>query len=465
MKRYLMRSPSNPFENPSYSEVLKNNLICGNSGNLIFPYSISRALLTEDAEIDYEISFSSIDDEEIERINANYDAFIIPLADAFRKSFLQELNNLTKLIRRLSIPSIVIGVGCKGGKIGDTKDSYVFDDAVKEFCNAVLEKSQVIGLRGEFTAKYLKRLGYTEEKDFTVIGCPSMYLYGESLPFPKELNLTKDSRINLNCKASLPKKIHVYQNNIRKQIPNHFYVVQNLYEFQTMFTGRSLLQTAAAKLKKTHKDYPIDYSHPLYRENRVRGFVSAKAWLDFIKKGDLNFGTRIHGNIVGVLSGLPTFIVAPDNRVLELAQYHNIPYTTIKELDCNTNIFHLLDGIDFSSVMVGHRERFQHYLDFLHSNGLSTIYDNSDHKELVCKFDRRIQEIDFRPSIVPFIHASYEEKMEAIHFWEWLLQKKQDKVRTLIEETQNLKKEMKQRPSGRISITIGRRTMDLFKKK
>ncbi|AGS69543.1 hypothetical protein [Streptomyces collinus] len=49
------------------------------------------------------------------RINAEFDAFVVPLANAFRPSFENALKRLTRLITRLRIPVVVLGVGAQTG--------------------------------------------------------------------------------------------------------------------------------------------------------------------------------------------------------------------------------------------------------------------------------------------------------------------------------------------------------------
>lgn len=468
IKRYLVRGQIDPLSSPSLPEIFKGNLVGGNAGNLMFFHSIVRTLLKDNTEIDYINTKQSVEEEEIERINAEYDAFIIPLANAFRVTFEKELRNITELVKRLSIPSVVIGVGLKGSKITNNRLSFGFDETVKDFCDAVLEKSGFIGIRGEFTAEYLKNLGYREELDFTVIGCPSMYMHGEKLPSPKDINLNTDLRLNFNCKASLGENIHNYLKDTCKLIPNHYYVVQNMYEFQTLLLGRNLLEITK-RVTKTSACYPVDYTHRLYRENRVRGFVSVRSWLDFIKKGDLNFGTRIHGNMTGVLSGVPTFVVAPDRRVLELARYHNIPHITINDLDASDDIFHLLEGVDFSKVKSGHAQRFNHYIDFLHKNGLETIFDEGYEKSFNCKFDKKIQGIKDAPPLMPFMFSDYEKQLEAIEIWNWLMRTQIEKTELLREkniELNNTVNYIKRRSLYYISGSVIRKGKKLiFRKK
>ena len=49
-------------------------------------------------------------DADIDRINQEYDRYIVPMADTFRKSFEENLRIYTQFIRKLTIPVIVIGV-------------------------------------------------------------------------------------------------------------------------------------------------------------------------------------------------------------------------------------------------------------------------------------------------------------------------------------------------------------------
>ena len=55
MKRYLIRSGIAPNEIKAPEEMILNNLIGGNIGNLIYAYSIYRNLTTENVEIDIEM--------------------------------------------------------------------------------------------------------------------------------------------------------------------------------------------------------------------------------------------------------------------------------------------------------------------------------------------------------------------------------------------------------------------------
>ena len=415
MKKYLMRAPSGCFDNPTHFDCIAGNLIGDNSGNLLFPHSISRALMCDDVEIDYIKTGSMLDDMKIADINREYDAFIIPLANAFRISFINELTALTYLVSRLSIPSIVIGVGVNGVIKADDKGEYPFDQASKLFVKAVLKNSNCIGIRGEQTAAYLEHLGFKRDEDFMVIGCPSMFLHGADLPKPRSFELSNSTRVSINSKAVLPEKLHLFLHDVCNKMPDHYYVPQNIYEFKVLFSGMTINDTQ--KSMKVYKDYPQDLSHPLYRDDRVRGFVSAEAWFEYLRGRDLSVGSRIHGNIAAVISGTPAYIIAPDNRVLELAEYHNLPHTTVANLEKDADIFDLIKDVNFDQVLAGHADRFDRYHEFFKRNNLPTIYDDPSYsKDTITAFDKKIAAIDFHGPIVPLPHADYDTQMEGIRY-------------------------------------------------
>src|SRR5690625_1003873 len=108
--------------------MLINNSIGGNVGNLIYAYSVYRALMTEGTNIvpDY----YSRNSNNADKINKKYDAYIIPLADAFRSDFIHELKDYTKLIKKLTIPVVVIGVGLRAPFEPKLNEGFPFDEDV-----------------------------------------------------------------------------------------------------------------------------------------------------------------------------------------------------------------------------------------------------------------------------------------------------------------------------------------------
>ena len=242
MKKILMRAGMSPLDNLSPFEVLTKNTIGNNIGNMLFPYSISRTLTKEDTEISTIVVEKSGSKKQIDYFNQEYDCLVLPFANAFRKSFIPNLKATANFVDKMKIPCSVVGIGMQKELGKDTKNPDL-DDATKKFMKAVLKKSAIVGVRGEETGQYLKDLGFIEEKEFTVIGCPSMYTFGKELPKTQLTELTTESSLSFNSKISLPQKFHDFIHRSMMEYKNYNYVpsigaTQQIRQTLTAFRGK-----------------------------------------------------------------------------------------------------------------------------------------------------------------------------------------------------------------------------------
>lgn len=412
MRKLLFRAHG-PWDERTASEILVNNEIGGNTGNLLFLHSVMRTLMTEDTEIDT-MSFlhrKHISQREVDYCNSEYDAFIIPLACAFRPSFTGELDVLADFVSRLKIPCVVAGAGIQA-RCSYKELSEDVNHSVRNFLNAVLDKSDCVGLRGEHTAQYLKYLGYKEEKDYTIIGCPSMYTFGDSLPEPRLTELTPGSKAAYNCKPTLKRRHYDFIRREAARFDNAMYISQIHREIRSLYVGMPY-----PVLSSYPPDFPVHLSAPEMQEGRMIGVLDKYSWIHYLEGCDFVFGSRIHGNIAGILAGTPCYIIAGDARVQELASYHNIPFAVYKDLKDDTTIFDLYEKADYGALRRGHEERVTHYLDFFERNAIPHLErkvlngDESPYDRVMrsrvpmdivrplptvsaCEWERRIEEYD-----------------------------------------------------------------------
>lgn len=389
MKRYLIRSGIAPTEIKKAEEMILKNLIGGNIGNLIYAYSIYRNLMTEDVEIvpdEYRI-----DEKDADMINKYYDAYIIPLADAFRETFVENLKKYTKLFEKLTIPVIIIGVGVKAPINKRIKDGFSFDKEVTEFVKAVLKRSNMIGVRGQITADYLSYLGFVEGVDHTVIGCPSMYTFGRDLKI-KDLNLTNNSTIALNSSKLSPEHVLKFITNVSNNYPDYYFIPQWMKEFKMTYVGNE-------KLSENTAFYPNSLEDRYYKENRVRFPLNAKSWINFMEQMDLAVGARLHGNITATIAGTPSLLLTKDARMKELAEYHNLTHLSEEELKEDVKLEEVINQLDFHSPEKVQAQNFDHFIYFLEKNGLDHIYnyDYYQHPPL----DKEIDAIDLPEMLTP----------------------------------------------------------------
>lgn len=366
MRKVLIRAGMSPLINTPVEDVIFENKIGNNVGNLVYAYSIFRTLMTDDTEIipnNYYVA--SLDPNEI---NETYDCFVIPLADAIRNSFAPYMVRLTALIKQLKIPCYVVGMGVRAPYHYETKGiSFEYDEIAKNFIKAVLEKSAMLGLRGEITADYLKKLGFLPEIDYTVIGCPSFYGYGENLNI-RPFTLNENTKLAVNNTVMTGGNTQKFLNQLLQLYPDHYFYPQRINELALLYLGHHY------KYKRKSEGYPNNLDHPLYKQDRVRFFTNAMAWMQDLSERDLSVGPRLHGNVAAVLAGTPALWIMHDARMRELVDYHNLPNLNVQDIKEGMDINELLSNIRYSSFLDGHRERFVHYVDFLNKNGIPHIF-------------------------------------------------------------------------------------------
>lgn len=437
----------NPLRVYSTGDAIKKNIMNQNTGNMIFAHSVARTLMLDDTTFGNTRTINNFSDAEVEKINAEYDCFVIPLANAFRKTFQDELDIITRLVKRLKIPCVVIGVGLQAG-VGETVNKeFVFDDSAKKFVKAVLEKSSIIGVRGEITAEYMRKLGFIEEKDFTVIGCPSMYLHGDQVPLKEIKELTPQSKVSVNRKIDLPASLHQFIYESSQKFEDAMFIPQGIDDLRLLYAGKSIDRKKFPKINPT---YPWQMDNEICSSGHEIAFTNVPSWLEFLSGRDFSFGSRIHGNIAAVQSGTPAYIFAPDSRILELARYHNIQHMAAKDITEDTNIFDVYEKADFTSVQKGHKQRFEHYLDFLDANGLDHIYKEERvyHR---AKFDDVIEALDFPSGVMALNLQNLTEQRERLDVYFGYLMKRygtDDSLEKYVKLDKKVQNFMKKFPDG-----------------
>lgn len=370
MKRLLIRSGKDPFTPVSAETTVAQDVLHGNVGNHLYTQAVHKTLMAPDTEI---ISNSTLSEtrkataEDCARVNDEFDAFVVPLANAFRPHFRGRMKRLTTFIRGLKIPVVVIGVGAQvDDPSSDTRGLDPIAPEVKDFVTAVLDRSESIGVRGEFTRDYLTGLGFPDDA-VEVIGCPSLFLHGPDFELPpRSGRLHRASHIAF----SLTPKVAGIGEMLRRQAaayPNLTYVPQDRPALELMLWGEQPGTVSDPSLP-THPD------HPMYQQDRMRFFLDPRPWLDYLDNCDFAYGTRFHGNVAALLARTPAVLLAHDSRTLELAQYHAMPYRLISDTPVDVDpqdLFEEFDPAPFNGV---YRERFTTFVDFLERNGLQHVY-------------------------------------------------------------------------------------------
>lgn len=418
MKKYLMRGGISPLDVFSPEKVIATNAIGANSGNLLYAFGVYRTLMTENVQID--MDYYGVErrytDKDIDRINEEYDAYICPLADAFREAFSGKLLKYAHFFSKLKIPCYVIGVGVRAPFGDDVSKGFAFDSEAKKFVSAALSKSTMIGLRGEKTGEYLKHLGFREDIDFRVIGCPSMYTFGRELPqrelhFDEHGKLQQDTKVSFNMSSITPANVLHLLLSQMERFPTHYCVEQNEAELRLLYNGIRYV----TKQKECQDLLPLDIDHPLLKENRYKVFINVQNWFSFMRTMDLCVGSKLHGNVAGILSGCPTLFITLDSRMQELVAYHDLPAVAFNQVKETDSIEDLMAKVDMQSHVKKHAANFDRFVDFLNINKIDHIYKNNPSRK-DAPVDQLMSRIEY-PEVTPILNCSVEEAVRRFNVY------------------------------------------------
>jgi hypothetical protein len=377
MRRVLVRSGKSPLEALGPEATLgasRAGLFAGNVGNYLFTDAVHRLLSVAGTEVvsdAYSTERRGVPDAHLARINEEFDHLVLPLANAFRTSYVDNLSRLTRVVESLQIPVSVVGVGAHLPLVGARSAPREAVAVYTRFVRAVLEKSPSIGVRGHFTKEFVEGLGFDADQ-VEVIGCPSIYLRGPEHRVRENtgsLQTTDPVALNLTVGHSLvlSSQYPAFFARHLERFSDSTYIGQVSAELAMLLWGR-YDGPPVSDLR-----LPFHPEHRLHREDRIRFFVDSKPWLEFLGTRRFSVGTRIHGTIAGVLGGTPSFLVAHDPRTRELAEYHEIPYRPIQDIDGDSRTEDLYDACDYSAFNAGMEKRWEVLTSFLDRHGLEHV--------------------------------------------------------------------------------------------
>lgn len=367
--RLLLRSRRDFRVPTTPRKVVDRNLVGNNSGNMIFQHAAQRVLSRAGVEISADRSHSG--GKLADSINAEYDAWVLPFANAIRPSFAEVLEKYVDTIERLTIPVVILGIGVQLNTAADNPERLeAMEPLVHRLMRGVLRNAPSVGVRGEVTYDYLRALGYSSD-EVQVIGCPSLFRNGLDLKLAVPSSLSADSRVALNISPYLPEMGPIATANARRY-PKLEYIPQDLATLAMLIS-----RIDPDNADKFAADIPYRVGDPLISSGRTSYFIDPTTWVDYLSGMEFSFGSRIHGNISALLAGTPAFLLAHDSRTLELAKYHEIPYRLLADVPADVDPADLLAQADYSAFHANHPARFQRYLAFLEQHGLRHIFDGS----------------------------------------------------------------------------------------
>ena len=359
-----IRSSKSEYDvfNPTDYSSLKERLIkegytsYPNYGNKVWYQGILSELYRDDLEYSFYDYSGNVDS-----VNNNYDAVLMPCANIFSAEFVDRLVENTKFIKKLKIPVYVISCGIQLGK-EESVDSLVrrIGNEAADFIDAVYSTGGDICLRGYITKEFFDRLGFTEA---FVGGCPSIYQRGRDLKIIKKNISSNNLKVAVNG-HNTELKTKLYR-DIFKLYPQSEFFDQDEYGEYLYSPGFMTDRNVKKIIWHVRKNGYLGCN--LLFDKKVNMFADVSDWIGYLSENNfsMSFGSRIHGNIVPILAGIPGVVNSCDSRTLEIAQFYNIPCYSSEELGKFKNLFELYEAVDYSYFNHSYKAKYDAFEAFL----------------------------------------------------------------------------------------------------
>ena len=350
--------PTNYYEVVDRSKEELNGKI-PNFGNKVWLQAILSEISTSDCTYDF-----GYDDLSEDYINNNYDLVLMPLANCFHKGWIPYMEKRASHIEKLNIPVYVIACGVQADSY-DELDSLV--ECVKEpatrFIKSVYNTGGEFALRGYFTQEFFKKLGFNSA---VVTGCPSLFQMGRNLQISTDKVDKKDFKSAINGTFNLP----VNDRDIKKSD----FICQDkcgkfLYDPEFFKNNPHDLRRILKLVKRG--EYPFVRA---LANNKIHLFADTQQWMNYYTHNDINFsfGSRIHGTIIPILSGVPSLCYSKDARTREMIEFFDIPHIIASSPeDKKRSMYEWYCSTDYTTFNRRYKEKFDAFESFLNTCGIT----------------------------------------------------------------------------------------------
>ena len=261
---------------------------------------------------------------------------------------------------------IVVSLGVNSFNFHNPIDViYELSENCKSFINKVADKSYSIGVRGYYEAEILMRLGV---KNAVPVGCPSYFEMGPNR------NIGPVMYDDLNKLVGFCGQPIYFANSI-----SHSYL-QGDFDW-------GLIQLIYSKKAGLSLDWTCDllgsYRGKLWnnlRQSRIHYFDNFTLWKKHIKLNCYGvIGTRLHGGILAMNSGVVSINTNGDLRSRSSCEYLGIPYFPgePKESDCNY-IKNMVNNIDVETINSRYKLLYQKFSEWVAGCGFVLRHEETD---------------------------------------------------------------------------------------
>lgn len=352
------------------------NETAGNVGNSYPTYSLLKNIMTEDVNIKkiykedkiisdnynvycinniYSYDFSNADrDADICNNLCTHCLFFLQDQIRIQESYNFKLPYLKieKFLKKIKKPIIVLGLGANDLPPFKTNFSFLLSKELKRFLKMLSDSTDYIGIRGYFTNEVLHSIGIDNT---WVIGCPSYFENGQNRIIKKQASI-KESDI-------------VFTSSVSFSTINNCQITQDITESKYI---------NAICYNNFNYDNFAEYHLKKMENRRYHFFSSIHSWKEFLSKYKFAYGTRLHGSIVAINSGIIAVCCNCDARTLEMCDFLKIPNIKIlnREVKELNQLLELYESIDVDLINHEYTMLYSNFRSYMNHFDIDLLYHN-----------------------------------------------------------------------------------------
>ncbi len=283
--------------------------------------------------------------------------------------------SLTRSLERSRVPIVPFGLGAQAPLGTSAEESQLPEEAIT-FMKFLGERCEVISVRGQYTADLFREVaGVTNTM---VTGCPSFFSRpGAFAKLRESLSSGKQGAISFN--ATHLRSLDERRLMLRAIRENHFWV--EVHDASTHDFAIQCLTDPELAAPPAYLTHFLGGTRPNlsrqelvnYFASRYRLFRDVAPWYQYhAEYTRFSYGTRFHGNMAALLTGVPALWLTHDSRTLELCETLHLPRMSVSEA-WRTPIRDLIQRADYSEMFEHLPELFGTFNEFLALSGLPTV--------------------------------------------------------------------------------------------
>ena len=325
-----------------------------NTGNLAFWHAV-------ESHIDMPKLYVNADFDPLQ-VNATCSALVLPAANFIGRHL--DLTPYTQFLKKIDVPIVVLGLGMQ----------FELDDAAQEtspstddFINMLISKNATVATRGQQTADFLSGRGL---RNVTVTGCPSNYITPD-LTFKYESlyeRVLLNFQIGTKYQAALPFIGNWVDGGNASMVWQGFEdPIAYLHDCCSLDSD---LMTAFCDSLRPGMPLP-EFKRWLFRNSTY--FFGAREWMEFCSRFTLSIGTRFHGNMLAIQSGVPAVFVVHDRRTQEMVELFKLPHVSLERISTYRSMEKVLSIVDadMRPYIQARKELGIKYFELIQNAGIS----------------------------------------------------------------------------------------------